>query len=51
MPRGDIAERLQHRLLDAGVLAFELHQQPLRPLPLQPEVAAGRTAAPDNRQL
>ena len=51
MPRRDVAERLQHRLLDAGMLDLELHQQPLGALPLQAEIAARRTAAADDRQL
>src|SRR5216110_1280720 len=51
MPRRYVAECLQHRLLHAGMFALQLHQQPLRALALQSEIAAGRAAAPDNRQL
>src|SRR5207253_11392460 len=49
--RRDVAERLQHRLLHARMLALELHEQPLGTLALEPEVAARRTAAADDRQL
>ena len=51
MARHDVAERFQHRLLDAGMLALEIHDQPLDALALQAEIAAGRTAAADDRQL
>ena len=34
-----------------GMLAFELHDQPLDALTLQAEIAARRTAAADDRQL
>ena len=50
MPRHDVAERLQHRLLDAGMLALQVEDQPLDPLPLKAEIAAGRAAAADDRQ-
>ncbi len=51
MARHDVAERLQHRALDARVLALELDDQALDALPLQAEIAARRTAAADDRQL
>ena len=51
MPRRDVAQRLEHRLLDARMLDLEIHQQPLDPLALKAEIAAGRTAAADDRQL
>src|SRR5215471_21360070 len=51
MTRLDVPEGLEHRILDAGVLPLELHQHPLRPLTLQPEIAACGTAAADDRQL
>src|SRR5207249_17457 len=51
MPRLDVAERLEHRALDAGMLALELHQQPFRALTLQSEIAARGTAAADDRQV
>src|SRR5207248_2342505 len=51
MARRDVGERLQHRLLDAGMLALELGEEPLGALPLQAEVAARRAATADNRQL
>src|SRR5688572_15802405 len=35
VPRHHVAERLEHRLLDAGMLAFEVEDQPLDALPLQ----------------
>src|SRR5690349_16199423 len=49
--RHDIAQRLQHRLLDARVLDLEIHDQPLDALPLQAEVAAGGTTAPDDLEV
>ena len=51
VPRHDVAERLQHRLLDARVFLLEIEDQPLDALPLQAEVAARRAAAADDRQL
>ena len=37
--------------LTLGMLELELHDQPLDALALQAQVAAGRTAAADDRQL
>src|SRR5688572_3563815 len=51
MPRHHVAERLEHRLLDARVLDLEIHDQSLDALALQAEIAACRTAAADDRQL
>src|SRR5688572_9888084 len=48
--RHDVAERLEHRLLDARMLAFEVENEPLHALPLQAQIAAGRTAAADDGQ-
>ena len=50
VPRLDVAQRLQHRVLHARVLDLEVHEEALHPLPLQAQVAAGRTAAADDRQ-
>ena len=46
-----LAERLEHRGLDVGMLALELHDQALDALALQAQVAAGRAAAADDRQI
>src|SRR6185436_2089825 len=35
----DVAERLQHRALQAWMLALEIEQELLHALPLQPEIA------------
>ena len=35
MPRRHVSERFQHRLLDAGMLAFEVHQEALDALTSQ----------------
>src|SRR5436190_4249275 len=51
VPGRDVAERFQHRLLHARMLDLELHDQLFRALTLQPEIAARRTAAADDRQL
>ena len=51
MARRHVGERLEHRLLHAGMLGFELHEQPLGALALQAQIAAGRAAAADDRQL
>src|ERR1043165_4363977 len=51
MPRHDVAERLEHRLLDAGVLLLDIEDQALDALALQAEVTAGRAATADDRQL
>src|SRR6185369_1941501 len=40
MPRHDVRQRLEHRLLHAGVLDLEIHDQPLDTLALEAEVAA-----------
>src|SRR4051794_21864238 len=50
VPFLDVTERLEHRLLDAGVLALEVEDQALDALPLQAQIAARRTAAADDRQ-
>src|SRR5687768_7497304 len=42
---GHVAERADHRVLDLGMLDFEPGDEPLDALPLQAQVAAGRTAA------
>jgi hypothetical protein len=47
----DVAERLEHRLLHAGMLLLQVENQALHALSLQAEVAARRTAAADNGQL
>ena len=49
--RHDVGQRLEHGVLDAGVLDLEVGDQPLDALPLEAEVAAGRAAAADDRQL
>src|SRR5262249_24562719 len=49
--RRDVAERLQHGVLDARMLALELHQETLGALALEAEIAARRTTAADDRQL
>src|SRR5262249_16346032 len=49
--RGDVSERLQHRVLHARMLHLEIHEQLLDSLPLQSQIAARGTATPDNRQL
>src|SRR4029453_10440290 len=51
MARHEVAERLEHRLLHAGMLLFQIENQALHALALQAEVAARRTAAADDRQL
>ena len=51
MPRRDIGQRLQHRILHAHVLALEVHQQLLDALALQAQIAARRATAADDRQL
>src|SRR5258705_13619392 len=51
VPRHDVAERLQHRLLDARMFLLEVENQPLDALPLEAEIAAGGTAAADDRQF
>src|SRR3989441_1140221 len=51
MPRRDVANRLEHRLLDARMLALQLHQHPFGALALQSQIAARRAAAADDRQL
>src|SRR5687767_11544777 len=50
MTRPDIRQRLDHRVLDLGMLDLQLRDQPLDSLALQAEVAAGRAAAADDRQ-
>ena len=51
VPAGDVAERAHHRVLDLRVLDLELRDEPLDALALQAQIAAGRTAAADDRQL
>src|SRR5262249_44417868 len=51
MPRGAGGQRLEPRLPDPGMPALELHDQLLRALPLQAQVAARGTATADDRQL
>ena len=46
--RRDVLQRLDHRALDARMLALEIHQQALDTLALQAEVTAGGTAASDD---
>src|SRR3954468_18270495 len=50
VPWHDIAQCFQHRLLHAGMLDFEVHDQALDALPLQAEIATRRTAATDDGQ-
>src|SRR6476469_4691060 len=40
--RHDVRERLQHRLLDAGVFDLEIQEQALDSVPIEAEVPAGR---------
>ena len=50
MPGHHIAKRLQHRLLDTRMLDFQIHDEPLDPLTLEAEVAAGGAATADDWQ-
>jgi hypothetical protein len=48
MARLQVCGRSQHGVLDLGVLYFQLGDEPLDPLALQPEVAAGRATTADD---
>ena len=50
MSRHDVTHRFQHRLLDTGMLEFQVENQPLDALPLQGEVPTRRAAAANDGQ-
>ena len=51
MPWHNVSERLQHRVLHAGMLRLEIEQQAFQVLTLQAPVSADRTAAANDWKL
>jgi hypothetical protein len=49
VPRHDVAQCFQHRMLDTGMLAFQVENKPLYTLPLKAQIPACRAAATDYR--